>query len=94
MGDASLSLAPTVPTSLQISTGFGAAACDGAPSVVAIETSSDTSATLKINGVAAEANSLVIFQQNRQMQLRRLFTAARLLSTVERPLKPVKRWQA
>ncbi len=63
MGDAKLALAPTAPTSLQISTGFGSAACGEAPSVAAIETTGDTAATFKVNGIDAQANSLVVFQQ-------------------------------
>ena len=63
MGDAKLSLAPTAPTSLQISTHFGAPTCGEAPSVVAIETVGDTPSAIKINGIDAQANSLVVFQQ-------------------------------
>ncbi|MBI1278535.1 MAG: LysM peptidoglycan-binding domain-containing protein [Anaerolineaceae bacterium] len=63
MGDAKISLAPTVPTSLQISTGFGTSDCGEAPSVAAIGTTSETPAALKINGIDAQAHSLVVFQQ-------------------------------
>ena len=63
MGDARLGLAPTVPTSLIIGTGFGSEACGEAPSLAAIATTGDTPVTLNINGIAAQATSLVIFQQ-------------------------------
>ncbi len=64
MGDAKLELAPTVPTGLQIGTGFGAEACSEAPSLAAIETTGDAPVALKINGIAAQATALVIFQQD------------------------------
>ncbi len=63
MGDAKFELAPTAPTSIQIGTGFGTAACGEAPSLVAITTKDSMPVTLKINGIAAQATSLVIFQQ-------------------------------
>jgi hypothetical protein len=63
MGDAHIELAPTAPTSLQIGTGFGAAACGEAPSMAVIETTGETPVAFRINGIAAEATSLVIFQQ-------------------------------
>jgi len=63
MGDAQLSLAPTAPTSLQISTSFGNTDCGEAPSVAAIEINGDSPTALKINGMDIQANSLVIFQQ-------------------------------
>ena len=63
MGDAKLSLAPTVPTSLQFSTAFGAATCGETPSLAAIETTGDMPTVLKINGIDAQSTSLVIFQQ-------------------------------
>ncbi len=63
MGDAKLMLAPTVPTSLQLSTSFGTAACGEAPSVAAIDTTGDVPTALKINGIDTQSNSLVIFQQ-------------------------------
>jgi len=63
MGSAKLALAPTVPTSLDIRTGFGSADCGDAPSLAAIQTTSNTPVILKINGINAQATSLVIFQQ-------------------------------
>ncbi len=63
MGDAKASLAPTVPTSLQVSTHFGTESCGEAPSLAAIDTSGDTQTFIKLNGMDVQANSLVIFQQ-------------------------------
>ncbi len=63
MGHAKLTLAPTAPTSLEISTYFGTPTCGEAPSVAAIDTTGDTPTALKINGIDAQANALVIFQQ-------------------------------
>lgn len=63
MGDVNITLSPTAPTSLDINTGFGSAACEETPSLAAIETKGDIPITLKINGMAAQVTSLVIFQQ-------------------------------
>lgn len=63
MGDAKVSLSPTVPTSLQVSTHFGTEACGEALSLAAIDTSGDTPTSIKLNDMDIQANSLVIFQQ-------------------------------
>ncbi|MCA0452685.1 MAG: LysM peptidoglycan-binding domain-containing protein [Chloroflexi bacterium] len=63
MGEAEMSLAPTVPTSLQLKGGFGGSGCAEAPSVAAIATQPNTVASLKINGVDMNALGLVVFQQ-------------------------------
>jgi LysM repeat protein len=63
MGDAKVSLSPTVPTSLQLNTHFGTESCSEAPSLAAIETSGETPTAIKLNGMDVQANALVIFQQ-------------------------------
>jgi LysM repeat protein len=63
MGEAEVTLAPTVPTSLQLKGGFGSSGCPEAPSVAAIATQPNTVASLKVNGVDMNALGLVVFQQ-------------------------------
>lgn len=63
MGETTLTLAPTAPTSLQFTSGFGAGLCADAPSVSAIATQQNVLAMLKINGIDVQATGLVVFQQ-------------------------------
>ncbi len=72
MGDAKTTLAPTVPTSLQINTGFGSSLCNETPSLIAVAGKADVPVTLKINNVDVRITSLVIFQQDSANALKAL----------------------
>lgn len=64
MGDASLTLMPTVPTSLQVHTGFTPPACVEAPSTVALLAAADTPVALNINGIDSQLSGMVVLQQD------------------------------
>ncbi len=81
MGDAALTLAPTVPTSLQIRGGFGPSSCAEAPSVVAISTEPNIISSLKINGVDISALGLVVFQQESANAIKALVYSGSLTIT-------------